>query len=113
MRRQDLPDAWAMSTTVKPTTVRRIDPAVQRLPAVLTLAILAPLIAELGVGSIPASKAWTLPFFGYVYSAGALLIREVVRRRHLGVGSMLALGLAYGLLEEGLALGSLTSTTLQ
>ena len=108
----DLPDAWAMSTTVKPTTVKRIDPAVQRWPAVLTLAILAPLIAELGVGSIPASKAWTLPFFGYVYSAGALLIREVVRRRHLGVGSMLALGLAYGLLEEGLALSSLTSTTL-
>jgi hypothetical protein len=35
-----------------------------------------------------------------------------VRRRHLRIGSMLALGLAYGLLEEGLALGSLTSTTL-
>jgi hypothetical protein len=108
----DLPDARAMSTTVEPTTVKRIQPAVRRWPAALTLAILAPLIAELGVGSIPASEAWTLPFFGYVYSAGALLIREVVRRRHLGVGSMLALGLAYGLLEEGLALSSLTSTTL-
>jgi hypothetical protein len=108
----DLPDALAMSTTVEHTTVERIQPALRRWPAALTLAVLAPLIAELGVGSIPASKAWTLPFFGYVYSAGALLIREVVRRRHLGVGSMLALGLAYGLLEEGLALGSLTSTTL-
>jgi hypothetical protein len=53
-----------------------------------------------------------LLFFGYIYSAGALLIREAVRRRHLGVGSMLALGLAFGLVEEGLALGSLTSTTL-
>jgi hypothetical protein len=108
----DQPDAWAMSTTAEPTTVKRIQPTVRRWPAALTLAILAPLVAELGVGSIPASKAWTLPFFGYVYSAGALPIREVVRRRHLGVGSMLALGLAYGLLEEGLALSSLTSTTL-
>jgi hypothetical protein len=107
-----LPDAWAMSTTVEPTAAQRIEPTVRRWPALLTLAIIAPLIAELGVGSIAASTAWTLPFFGYVYSAGALLIREVVRRRHLGVGSMLALGLAYGLLEEGLALGSLTSTTL-
>ena len=101
-----------MSTTVEPNVAKTIKPAARRWPAALTLAILAPLIAELGVGSIPASKAWTLPFFGYVYSAGALLIREVVRRRGLGVGSMLALGLAYGLLEEGLALGSLTSTTL-
>ena len=108
----ELPDARAMSTTVEPTTVESMQPAVRRWPAALTLAILAPLIAELGIGSIPASKAWTLPFFGYVYSAGALLIREVVRRRHLGVGSMLAFGLAYGFLEEGLALSSLTSTTL-
>jgi hypothetical protein len=108
----DLPDAWAMSTTVVSTAVKRTRPAVRRWPAALTLAILAPLIAELGLGSIPASKAWTLPFFGYVYSAGALLIRELVRRRRLGVGSILALGLAYGLIEEGLALSSLTSTTL-
>ena len=103
---------WVMSTTIEPTTAQRIDRTVRRWPAALTLAILAPLIAELGVGSVAASTAWTLPFFGYIYSAGALLIREVVRRRHLGIGSMLALGLAYGLLEEGLALGSLTSTTL-
>jgi hypothetical protein len=101
-----------MSTTLQPTTVNRVQPAARRWPATLTLAILAPLIAELGVGSIPASQAWTLPFFGYVYSAGALLIRELVRRRRLGGGSMLALGLAYGLVEEGLALSSLTSTTL-
>jgi hypothetical protein len=88
----DLAAARPMSTTVEPTIVKRIHPAVRRWPAALTLAILAPLIAELRVGSIPATKAWTLPFFGYVYSAGALLIREVVRRKRLGVGSMLALG---------------------
>ena len=72
------PTLWAMSTTVEPNAAKTIKPAARRWPAALTLAILAPLIAELGVGSIPASKAWTLPFFGYVYSAGALLIREVV-----------------------------------
>jgi hypothetical protein len=42
----DRPDAWAVSTTVEPTTVKRIQPAVRRWPAALTLAILAPLIAE-------------------------------------------------------------------
>jgi hypothetical protein len=60
----DLAAARPMSTTVEPTIVKRIHPAVRRWPAALTLAILAPLIAELRVGSIPATKAWTLPFFG-------------------------------------------------
>jgi hypothetical protein len=46
-----------MSTIVEPTTVKRIQPAARRWPAALTLAILAPLIAELGVGSIAASTA--------------------------------------------------------
>lgn len=102
----------AVTTTVKPAKTASINTAVRRWPAALTLAVAAPLIAEIGVGSVPISKAWTLLFFGYLYSAGALLIREVVRRRHRGIGSTLALGLAFGLVEEGLALGSLTSTTL-
>jgi hypothetical protein len=105
-------DAYAMSTTLKPTARTGTEPVVRRWPAILTLALMAPLIAEVGVGSIPVSGAWMLLFFGYIYSAGALVIREVVRRKHLGIGSVLAIGLAYGLVEEGLVLGSLTSTTL-
>jgi hypothetical protein len=102
----------AMSTTVKPSRATAVPSTMRRWPAALTLAVAAPLIAEISLGSLPVSKAWMLLFFGYIYSAAALLIREAVRRRRLGVGSMLALGLAFGLLEEGLALGSLTSTTL-
>jgi hypothetical protein len=105
-------DAQTMPTIVKPSPIGGVESATRRWPAALTLAIGAPLIAEVGVGSIPVSMAWTLPFFGYIYSAGALLIREVVRRKHLGIASMIAFGLAFGLVEEGLALGSLTSTTL-
>jgi hypothetical protein len=101
-----------MSTTVKPTGATGARSTVRRWPAVLALAVAAPLIAEISLGSLPVSKAWMLLFFGYIYSAAALLIREAVRRRHLGVGSVLALGLAFGLVEEGLALGSMTSTTL-
>ncbi len=86
--------------------------SVRRWPAILTLALAAPLISELALGTIPISTAWTLAFFGFVYSAGALLVRELVRRRGLGAGALVALGLAYGVMEEGLALGSLTSTTL-
>lgn len=105
-------DAYVMSTTVKPSARTSAERHVRRWPAVLTLAVAAPLIAEVGVGSVPVSKAWMLLFFGYIYSAGALLVREAVRRRHRGVGATLALGLAFGLVEEGLALGSMTSTTL-
>lgn len=97
---------------MKPSRATAVPPTVRRWPAVLTLAIAAPLIAEISLGSLPVSKAWMLLFFGSIYSAAALLIREAVRCRHLGVGSMLALGLAFGLVEEGLALGSMTSTTL-
>jgi hypothetical protein len=85
----------AMSTTVKPSRATAVPSTVRRWPAALTLAVAAPLIAEISLGSLPVSKAWMLPFFGYIYSAGALLIREAVRRRHLGVGSILALGLAF------------------
>src|SRR5512133_3351517 len=100
-----------MTTTVTSAARTSIKPAVRRWPAAMALAVAAPLIAEIGVGSIPVSMAWILLFFGYFYSAGALLVRETVRRRHRGIGSILALGLAFGLVEEGLALGSLTSTT--
>ncbi|WP_445183798.1 hypothetical protein ACTXG6_36055 [Pseudonocardia sp. Cha107L01] len=48
--------------------------------------------------------------FGPAYAGAALLIRETVRRRGPGWGSVLLFGTAYGLAEEGLALQSLTST---
>ncbi|MDT7658094.1 MAG: hypothetical protein QOF38_2809 [Pseudonocardiales bacterium] len=74
------------------------------------LIVLTPLIAELAWGSTRFSEAWALPLFGPAYAGAALLIRETVRRRGLGWGSVLLFGTAYGLAEEGLALQSLTST---
>jgi hypothetical protein len=74
------------------------------------LIVLTPLIAELAWGSTRFTEAWALLLFGPAYAGAALLIRETVRRRGLGWGSVLLFGTAYGLAEEGLALQSLTST---
>jgi hypothetical protein len=74
---------------------------------VITLIVLAPVVAELLGGSTPISDAYTLLLWIPIYGCGALLIREIVRRRGLGWPSILLLGAAYGFIEEGLALQSL------
>jgi hypothetical protein len=71
------------------------------LPAVL-LAILAPLFGEYLLGNLKFSEIVYLPFLIPLYGAGALLIREFARRSGRGSGTMLILGVAYGLIEEGL-----------
>lgn len=80
--------------------------------AALTLVVLTPLIAEITLGSTPLMMIWLLVLYMPVYGAGVLLIRELVCRASGGWGSILLLGLAYGLVEEGIALQSLTSPTL-
>lgn len=83
------------------TTLRRCAPAA-------TLFALAPLIGEVLFGAIPLSR---LPFglLGVVglYGGGAILVRELVVRRGLNAAWLVALGLAYGLVEEGLVVQSL------
>ena len=81
-----------------------------RLP-VLALLLLAPTIPELLTGSTPISALFFDPlgfafsFLGIVglYGTGALLIREFVVRFQKGWASVLLLGAAYGIAEEGLA----------
>lgn len=80
--------------------------------AAWTLILLAPVVAELMLGNIPVSRLWAFPVFVPIYGAGSLLIREVTRRAGRGLPTMLSLGLAYGLIEEGLVLQSLTSPTI-
>jgi hypothetical protein len=80
--------------------------------AAATLFVLAPLIAELAWGSTRASQIAGLLLFLPVYGAGALLIRELVRRTGRGWVAVLVLGVGYGLVEEGISLQSLTSTTI-
>jgi hypothetical protein len=84
----------------------------RNLRAAFTLTVLAPFCAEATLGTTSLSMAWLLLLYVPIYGAGALLIRELIVRRHGGVLSVLALGVAYGLFEEGLALQSLTSSHL-
>jgi hypothetical protein len=81
------------------------------LPAIV-LVLMAFLVAELLPGSAPITQPALWPFLLLIYGPGALLIRESVRRLGRGRESVLLLGVAYGLIEEGLALQSLFNPTL-
>ncbi|HTJ39849.1 MAG TPA: hypothetical protein VL738_42155 [Dactylosporangium sp.] len=88
------------------------DPRPRNRRAALLLAVLAPVVAEVTLGTVPLRLAWAWLVFAPVYSAGAVFVREVVRRTGRGYPNLLLMGIAYGLLEEGLALQSLTSPNL-
>jgi hypothetical protein len=79
---------------------------------VLVLVLIAPTVAEVLFGATPITNSGALLPDVAVYGCGALLIRELVRRRGLGWLSILALGVAFGIIEEGLALGSLFNPSL-
>lgn len=70
------------------------------LAPVITLLILAPLIAEVLPGATRFSSLFVFPIEMLVWGGGALLIRYVVRKKQLGWVSMLLLGLALSLAEE-------------
>ena len=78
-----------------------------RLKPALALILLAPLIAEYLLGSLSFNQLPLFPIMVLIYGAGALLVREVTRRSGRGWPTILALGLAYGIIEEGLATQSL------
>ena len=73
------------------------------------LALLSPIIAELLSGSSPPIEffiPWSFIGLLGMYGAGALLIRELVVRWNKGWASVIILGVAYGIIEEGLAVKS-------
>ncbi|MFK4082516.1 hypothetical protein ACI2LF_00290 [Kribbella sp. NPDC020789] len=76
------------------------------LPA-LGLFFLAPLVAEFVLGNIPITALFALLMLAPLYGGGAVLIRELVRRRGWGYPSVVVLALAYGVLEEGVTTMSL------
>ncbi|HZR39590.1 MAG TPA: hypothetical protein VFB12_05720 [Ktedonobacteraceae bacterium] len=84
----------------------------RRLLPVFVLVIMSPLMAELLWGSIPVTRAFALLFLIPMYGGGALLIRELARRGGRGWGSIVLLGAAFGIVEEGLALQSFFNPTL-
>ncbi|GAA1504077.1 hypothetical protein GCM10009677_40210 [Sphaerisporangium rubeum] len=76
------------------------------------LAVITPVVAELTLGNPPLSRIWLMLLWIPIYGAGTVLIRELVRRRRAGWPSILLLGLAYGIVEEGLVLQALSSPTM-
>jgi hypothetical protein len=78
-----------------------------KIGPILVLFIVSPIIAELLSGSTPASRSFQLIIESLYYGSGALLIREFVRRNNLGWISIFLLGIAFGIIEEGLCTQSL------
>jgi hypothetical protein len=80
--------------------------------AALALVALGPLVAELALGSTPVHLAFLLFLWLPIYGAGVLLIREAVVRVGAGWPSVLLLGVAYELVEDGIGLQALSSPHL-
>lgn len=74
--------------------------------AIWFLAFLSPAIAEMLSGSAPIVQ-WlspvTVAIFLGMYGAGAILVREMAVRWDKGWASIIILGAAYGMIEEGIA----------
>jgi hypothetical protein len=79
----------------------------RRLAPVFTLFFLAPFVAEYLMGEMPIVLLPLIVALAPMYGGGALLIRELTRRSGRGWPTMLVLGLAFGVLEEGLLTQSL------
>jgi hypothetical protein len=73
-----------------------------RVAPALTLAVLAPLIAEVLPGATRFSAIFVFPVEVLVWGGGAVMIRELVRRGDRGWGSMVALAMALAIAEEWL-----------
>ena len=81
----------------------------RRLPPALVLFFLAPVIGELLSGSAPPVEffnPFALIILPALYGSGALLVRELTLRWKKRWPTILVLGLAYGIVEEGLMVKS-------
>ncbi|WNI24215.1 hypothetical protein [Streptomyces sp. ITFR-16] len=72
-----------------------------RLRSALGLFVLAPLIGEFLLGNQPVTALPSVFLLAPLYGGGALLVREAARRAGRGWPTMILLGAAYGLFEEG------------
>jgi len=81
------------NAALRPSVIRRMAPA-------FTLALLAPLLAEVLPGATRFSAIFVFPIEVCVWGIGAVLIREIVRRKGLGWPSLLLLALVLAVAEE-------------
>lgn len=75
--------------------------------AAITLFFVAPFVAEYLLGDLSLKLLPALLVLAPMYGGGALLIREHVRHKGRGWPTILCLGAAYAVLEEGLVTQSL------
>ncbi len=102
-------EASVLLSSARSTAAGALQQAQRTWLPVLTLYLLAPLIAEMLTGSTPPlmwNNVGGIILTTGLYGSGALLARELIRRRGLGWSSLALLGAAYGVLEEGLAFQS-------
>jgi len=83
-----------------PRGFRRVAPAI-------ALFFLSPFVAELLLGDFALDAIWIVLIIGPFYGGGAIIVRETARRLGRGWPTMLLLALAYGILEEGIAIQTL------
>jgi len=84
-------------------------PGMSRIPPAVVLFFLSPAIGELLSGSAPPVEFFNpigFPLLSALYGSGAILIRELTIRWKKGYSSLLLLGAAYGVTEEGLMVKS-------
>ena len=81
----------------------------KRIPPALALFVLAPALGELVSGSAPPVEFFNPLMFlvlAALYGSGALLVREISLRWNKRWPTILLLGLAYAIIEEGLMVKS-------
>lgn len=101
-----------MRTRSAPATTEAT-PAPGRVRAAWTLALLTTLCAELTFTAVAVPASWILlPLLLVMYGAGVLLIRELTVRVGGGWPSLVVLGVAYELAEDGLGLQALNSPNM-
>ena len=76
---------------------------ISRVAPALLLFFLSPLVAEFLLGDLNLAQLPALVALAPFYGGGAILIREILRRTGRSWPSFLFLGLAYALIEEGIA----------
>jgi hypothetical protein len=84
----------------------------RRYAPVFVLAVFATFIGEVLFGATPVSRLGGLIAVTPLYGGGAVLIRELARRRGNGWGRIGLLAAAYAIVEEGLALQSMFNPNL-
>ncbi len=84
----------------------------RRYAPVFVLIVLSTFIGEVLLGATPVSRLGGLVVVTPLYGGGAVLIRELARRRGPGWGRIALLGAAYAIIEEGLAIQSMFNPNL-